>query len=80
MGAGLPARQQCGCLLGMPPCPPTPDLTTAPSRPPTLPQRRLRSLGSEAGGEAAVAKVTLGGEKRAAREEAITLPLNGAHP
>ncbi|KAI7836928.1 hypothetical protein COHA_009260 [Chlorella ohadii] len=31
----------------------------------------------EAAGEAAAAKVTLGGEKRAAREEAITLPLNG---
>lgn len=48
-----------------------------PSPPP--PQHRLRSLGSTGGGEEGpgAAKVTLGGEKRAAREEAITLPITG---
>ena len=53
-----------------------PSTTQLPLPAPSLPQRRLRALGSESG--EAAAKVTLGAEKAAAREEAITLPMNGA--
>lgn len=73
-----PPDQPSGCWTPRPAATHNCPISVSPSHPPIL-QRRLRSLGSEAGGEAAAAKVTLGGEKRAAREEAITLPLNGTH-